>query len=122
MTDDSSAHIDDSDRRTLVNAQGAVQVVRTTSESADDRLQRLLDRSAEAATRASEGDDAARQAMGRMDDIHERMTAVQTELESLLELTGIDGNREIALRQSPTGSTAPRPLASGSTAVSARGD
>jgi uncharacterized protein YoxC len=44
MPDRSSAHIDDSDRRTLVTAQGAVQVVRTTSGSVDDRLQRLLDR------------------------------------------------------------------------------
>ncbi len=37
MGDETSSHIDDTDRRTLVNAQDAVQVVRTTSESVENR-------------------------------------------------------------------------------------
>jgi uncharacterized protein YoxC len=120
MSEENAAHIDDTDRRTLVNAQGAVQVVRTTSASVDERLERLLaragqqetdltevadavsdlsatieeiaasaeqveNRSQTAATRAEEGDRAARRAAERMDSIHDQMSGVRTELGSLLD-------------------------------------
>ncbi|WP_336326426.1 methyl-accepting chemotaxis protein [Halovenus sp. HT40] len=111
MHDRSSAHIDDSDRRTLVNAQGAVQVVRTTSESVDDRLQRLLTRAddqegeltevadavselsatiEEIAASAEQVDNRSAEAADRVSDGHEsatqamdRMDGIQTTMASV---------------------------------------
>ena len=69
MNDEYSSHIDDTDRRTLVNAQGAVQVVRTTSESVDSRLQQLLDRANQQETEMTDVADAVSDLSATIEEI-----------------------------------------------------
>ena len=64
-----AAHIDDTDRRTLVNAQGAIQVVQTTSESVDERLQRLLDRATKQETGMTDAADAVSELSATIEEI-----------------------------------------------------
>ena len=78
MHDESSSHIDDTDRRTLANAQGAVQVVRTTSESVDDRLQKLLDRAGRQETEMTDVADAVSELSATIEEIAASAEQVET--------------------------------------------